>query len=170
MASIGYRDASVADASLMAALGPRSFTETFGHLYTPENLAAFLLNHKEDAWRGELEDPRYRVRLAFEGDEAIGYAKVGPPSLPFSVEGPSAELRQLYVLGPWQGAGVAAALMDWVIDEARGRGADALYLSVFVDNHRAQRFYARYGFEAVGTYDFMVGSHADVDLIMKKAL
>jgi RimJ/RimL family protein N-acetyltransferase len=38
---------------------------------------------------------------------------------------------------------------------------------VFIDNHRARRFYARYGFEQVGTYDFMVGTHADLDLVMR---
>ena len=74
------------------------------------------------------------------------------------------------MLKPWQGAGLAPAMMDWVIAEARRRGAEELYLSVFADNHRAQRFYARYGFEAVGRYDFMVGTHADEDIIMRLAL
>ena len=60
--------------------------------------------------------------------------KVGPPSLPFEAQGPAAELRQFYVLGPWQGAGIAQQLMDWVIDEARRRGAGEIFLSVFVDN------------------------------------
>lgn len=170
MSGIDYRDAGEQDAPLMAQLGPRTFTETFGHLYAPEDLAAFLEQHDEASWQGELSDRDYAVRLAFDGEEAVGYAKVGPPSLPFAVEGPCAELRQLYVLRPWQGVGVAAALMDWVIDEARQRGAEVLYLSVFVDNHRAQRFYARYGFEAVGRYDFMVGGHADEDIVMRKAL
>ena len=41
---------------------------------------------------------------------------------------------------------------------------------MFVDNHRARRFYERYGFEAVGRYDFMVGTHADEDLIMRLKL
>lgn len=165
-----YRDATPADAALMAELGPRTFVETFGHLYSPENLAAFLLNHSEANWRAELEDPRYKVRLAEVEGEAIGFVKYGPPSLPFQPEGPSGELRQLYVLKPWQGSGVAAALMDWVIDEARRRGVDELYLSVFEDNPRAQRFYARYGFEPVGHYDFMVGTHADVDIVMRLKL
>jgi GNAT superfamily N-acetyltransferase len=168
--TITYRDATPADAALMADIGPRSFTETFGHLYTPENLAAFLTNHSEANWHGELTDPRYAVRLAFEGATAIGFAKVGPPSLPFEVTGPSAELRQLYVLKPWHGAGVAAVLMDWVIAEARRRGAAELYLSVFIDNARARKFYDRYGFEAVGRYDFMVGTHADEDIIMRLKL
>jgi GNAT superfamily N-acetyltransferase len=165
--NITYRDAAAADAGLMARIGPESFTETFGHLYTPENLAAFLVNHSEANWRGELEDPLFSVRLAEAEGEAVGFAKVGPPSLPFEVAGPTVELRQLYVLKPWQGAGVAPALMAWVLDEARRRGAAQLFLSVFTDNHRAKAFYARYGFKAVGAYAFMVGSHADEDIIMR---
>ena len=115
-------------------------------------------------------DPRFAVRIAEEDGEAAGFAKVGPPSLPFEVSGPTAELRQLYVLKPWQGAGIAPALMAWVLEEARRRGAEQLFLSVFTDNHRARAFYARYGFEAVGTYAFMVGNHADEDIIMRLSL
>lgn len=170
MTSIDYRGATEADAALMAVLGPRTFVETFGHLYSEENLTAFLRNHSEENWRAELSDPRFAVRLAEQGGEAVGFAKVGPPSLPFEVTGPTAELRQFYVLKPWQGAGIAPVLMDWVIDESRRRGAEEIYLSVFVDNARAQRFYARYGFEPVGRYDFMVGTHADEDVIMRLKL
>ena len=60
--------------------------------------------------------------------------------------------------------------MDWALGEASSRGALELYLTVFIDNHRARRFYDRYGFEAVGRYEFMVGNHADEDVIMRKAL
>jgi len=167
---IACRDAGPADAALMARLGPETFTETFGHLYTPENLAAFLTVHSEANWLDELSDPRFSVRLAEQDGAAIGFAKLGPPSLPFEVEGPTAELRQLYVLSSWQGAGVAGELMAWVLAQARKRGAEQLYLSVFVDNRRARRFYARYGFEPVGRYDFMVGTHADEDIIMRLKL
>ena len=170
MSDFTYRNATAADAPLLARIGAESFTETFGHLYTPENLAAFLINHSVENWTAELTDPRFTIRLVEQDGEAVGFAKVGPPGLPFAVTGPTTELRQFYVLKPWHGTGVAQALMDWVMDEARARGAEQLYLSVFVDNHRAQRFYARYGFEQVGTYAFMVGTHADEDLIMRVRL
>jgi GNAT superfamily N-acetyltransferase len=68
------------------------------------------------------------------------------------------------------GGGVARALMDWVLAEARGRGAEELYLSVFTENHRAKSFYARYGFEAIGPYVFMVGNQADEDVLMRAKL
>ena len=60
--------------------------------------------------------------------------------------------------------------MNWTLAEAKRRDTEALYLTVFVDNHRAKRFYERYGFEDVGRYAFMVGNHADEDIIMRKAL
>ena len=167
---VSFRDATLEDAPCLASIGRQSFVETFGHLYTPENLAAFLANHSEENWRGELSDPRFSIRVGESDGEPAAYAKLGPPSLPFEVKGPTIELRQFYVLRPWHGSGVAAELMAWVLDEARKRGAEEIYLSVFVDNPRARRFYERFGFEAVGRYDFMVGTHADEDIVMRKSL
>lgn len=164
---VTYRAAGPADASLMAELGRRTFTETFGHLYTPENLAAFLQSHNEPGWRAELSNPAFSVRIAEEEGEPVGYVKLGPPSLPFQPQGTAIELRQFYILEPWQGRGVAQALMQWTIDAAKANGADELYLSVFVDNHRARRFYERYGFRFVAPYTFMVGTHEDEDHILR---
>jgi diamine N-acetyltransferase len=170
MAAVEWRDAGPEDAATLAAIGRDSFTETFGHLYTPENLAAFLTNHSEESWGAELADPRFAVRIGEVGGQAAAYAKLAPPALPFKTEGPAIELRQFYVLKPWHGAGLAAELMEWVQAEARARGAREVQLSVFTDNVRARRFYERFGFEYVGRYPFMVGTHADEDLIMRLKL
>jgi GNAT superfamily N-acetyltransferase len=167
---IAYRDAGPEDAAMLAELGRRTFAETFGHLYKPEDLAAFLTTHNEEKWRSELADPAFAVRVAEEGGTAAAYAKIGPPTLPFEPRGPSTELRQFYVLKPWHGRGIAAELMAWALAEARRRGAEDLYLSVFVDNHRARRFYERYGFTFVGTYAFVVGNHEDEDHVMRLSL
>ncbi len=167
---IVYRDASIADAAALATLGADSFTQTFGHLYAPADLALFLDNHTVEAWRAELGDPGFVVRIAEQEGAMIAYAKLGPPHLPFTPASGAAELRQFYVLAPWHGAGVAAALIEWVIATANRRGADELFLSVFTGNHRARRFYERHGFATVGAYAFMVGTHADEDIVMKLKL
>ena len=167
---IAYRDAAPADAATLATLGADSFRETFGHLYSAADLELFLANHAAASWADELADPAFAVRVAEQGGAMIAYAKLGPARLPFTPEDGAVELRQFYVLRPWQGAGVAGALIEWVIAAARGRGADALFLSVFTENLRARRFYTRHGFEEVGTYAFMVGTHADEDIVMRLTL
>ncbi|TPG13577.1 GNAT family N-acetyltransferase [Sphingomonas oligophenolica] len=167
---IAFRDAVVADADILCELARRTFSDTFGHLYDPGDLAAFLATHTPERWRNELADPAFAIRLAEQDGSAIGYAKLGPPSLPFEPRGASIELRQFYLLAPAQGTGAAQDMMAWVLDTARGRGADNLYLSVFVDNHRARRFYARHGFERIGEYGFMVGNHRDTDDVMRLTL
>ena len=164
------RTATPADAPILSDIGRRTFVETFGHLYRPEDLAAFLRNHDADVWAEELSDPTLTVRLVEDNGVAAAFAKVGDLKLPVETERPAAELRQFYVLKPWQGAGLAPGLMAWVLDEARARGAEELYLSVFSENHRARRFYERYGFEFVAPYAFMVGEQADEDHILRLSL
>ncbi|MGL4541922.1 MAG: GNAT family N-acetyltransferase, partial [Polymorphobacter sp.] len=167
--TITCRTATPADAALLSALGTATFVETFGALYSAANLEKFLVNHSAEHWAHELADPAFAVRLAFDGNRAIGYAKFGPPHLPFVPEPGRAagELRQLYVLAGWHGSGIAGTLTDWLIARARAHGVQDLYLSVFTQNPRAQAFYRRYGFFEVGRYQFLVGDHADEDLVMR---
>ena len=168
--TIDYRIAGPADADALAELGARTFTNTFGHLYQPDDLQLFLQNHTPANWTKELNDSGFAVRVAERDGELVGYVKLGPPHLPFEPRGEAAELRQLYVVEEVKGQGVADELIRWVIDRARDQRADYLYLSVFTENHRARRFYEKYGFEPEGTYAFMVGNHADEDIVMRLKL
>lgn len=158
------------DAATIAALMRRCFTATFGHLYDPADLAAFLDGLTLERWRAEIADPAFAFLLAEADGEPVGFAKLGPHSLPVEPAGPMIELRQLYIVGEQHGSGLAQRMMDRVIATARERGAKELFLSVYVDNHRARRFYDRYGFGPVGRYTFMVGNHPDEDDLMRLAL
>jgi diamine N-acetyltransferase len=64
-----------------------------------------------------------------------------------------------------KGTGAAQMLMDWTIDHARGAGYRRLVLSVFIENHRAQRFYERYGFVEIGRNAYVVGDTIDDDRV-----
>ena len=168
--SITYRLAGVDDAEAIDRVYRSSFLDTFAHLYRAEDLEAFLGKVTLDAWKAELGDDRFVFRLAEADGQPIGFVKLGPPELPVEADGPWIELRQLYVLNEWRGAGAARELMDWALAKAREAGVKDLYLTVYTDNHRARRFYEKYGFVEVGPYAFMVGEQADEDIIMKFAL
>lgn len=167
---ITLRDARPEDAAAIDALFRQSFVDAFSHLYRPEDLAAFFSGFSVEGWQREIEDPDIAFQLAEEDGRLAGYAKVASVSLPVEMDRPAAELRQLYLLKDWHGRGIAQSLMQWVFEEARRRTAEELYLSVFIDNHRAKAFYDRYGFEAIGRYDFMVGRQADHDILMRARL
>ncbi|KTF70358.1 N-acetyltransferase family protein [Sphingomonas sp. HT-1] len=164
------RDATPADAAAIDALFRESFTATFAHLYAAEDLASFFERFTVPGWAQELADPGFAFRVIEDGEGLAGYCKLGPISLPATPQGPAIELRQLYLRERAKGSGAAQALMDWALATARVRGATELWLSVYIDNHRAQRFYERYGFEDRGPYAFMVGNHADEDRLMRLAL
>ncbi|WP_374295501.1 N-acetyltransferase family protein [Sphingomonas sp.] len=168
---ITYRSARAEDADALAACARAAFTETFGTLYSARDLATFL----DEAFGptglpSQIGRPGWHIQVAFDGDRIAGFAKLGPVAFPGDWSANAIELHQLYVGRGWLGAGIGPALMDWALAHATAQGASEMLLSVYVDNHRAKRFYARYGFEDVGRYDFAVGDTIDEDRIMRLAL
>ena len=154
------------------AMARQCFVETFGHQYKLDDLTTFLAEQYGPAGLlKDLADPAYHWRVAADDGRIAGYAKVGPVGVPAPDPKPGAlELKQLYVLQPWHGVGVAAELMEWAVANARERGAPEMYLSVFDHNHRAKKFYARYGFADVGGCEFRVGNQIDDDRMWKRSL
>lgn len=168
---ITYRDARTIDGPALAQMARRSFTETFGTLYRQSDLAAFLDEaFGANGLPSQLSDPDFAVRLALDDEAIIGFVKMGPVTFPGEWHPDAIELYQFYVLGPWQGQGVAQELMAWALQHSRDHGARQVILSVYVDNHRAHRFYERYGFEDIGRYAFRVGETVDDDNLMRLVL
>jgi len=168
---IAYRDAVPCDGPELATMAKRCFTETFGTLYRASDLAAFLeATFGDEGLPSQLADPAYAVRLATDDRRIIGFAKLGPVAFPGDWPADAIELHQLYVLGGWHGEGVGPALMDWAIARARADRRREIVLSVYIDNRRAQRFYARYGFQEIGRYQFRVGETIDDDRIWRLTL
>lgn len=167
-----YRDAVVEDAEALAALGRKTFVNTFGHLYPPDDLAAFCDEiYALPAQAALIAHPETEIRVASQGADLVGYCQIGEFKLPFDPAGRRAmEIHRLYVLDRVKGAGVAAALMDWALARMRAQGAQDAFLGVYQNNPRAQRFYARAGFEIVGTYKFPVGHTIDDEFIMRRQL
>ncbi len=165
--TISYRRGGPEDAAAVEHLFRTVFCDTFAHLYRAEDLDAFLSKYTLDAWATELRDQRYAFQLAEADGQVIGFVKLGPPELPVEGKKPWIELRQLYISNQWRGAGAARELMDWALAEAKARGGEELYLTVYTENWRARGFYEKYGFVEVGPYAFMVGEQADEDLIMR---
>ena len=196
------RRATPSDAEALSALSRTCFTQTFGHLYDPGNLEAFLDEaYAPDVLRAELEDPNRATWLLFEdmADEGfsqpdssptnhpsapeacgdapassvsqapIGYVTACPAHLPHPDVAPGdGEIQRLYILQEHQGSGRGTLLLNTALEWLERDGPRTLWIGVWSENYGAQRFYARHGFEIVGDYSFMVGDHADHELITRR--
>lgn len=169
--SFTIRRATAADSADISALFHRSFTATFGHIYPPEDLAGFLAGCPPERFHGEVLSADYAVFVGVDPSGALlGYCTLGPQELGIPTEGRWWVLRQLYLDEAAKGSGLAQALMRHAFAEARARDVESLYLTVWVENHRARRFYDSLGFEEVGSYAFVVGDTVDDDRILRLKL
>ena len=167
---IHIRRATLLDAATLAELGAATFVETFGHLYTPEDLQAFLdESHTVEAYAKTLANPDYALWLAELDGRAVGYAQAGPCGLPHAdVRPQDGELKRLYIRADMQNSGSGRALMDAAMAWLLHDGPRTLWLSVWSENLGAQRFYARYGFAFAGEYEFIVGAQRDREFMYRR--
>ena len=164
------RRAGPDDVETVSVLGARTFTETFGHLYPAQDLAAFL----DEAYglartRRDLADPDQAIWLVKDGGEAIGYFHVGPCGLPHpEVTQGAGELKRIYLIRGRQGENLGATMAQIAFDWLEHAGRSDIWLGVWSQNVGAQRFYERRGFTTVGEYDFPVGQTLDHEFIMRR--
>ncbi|HEY2359175.1 MAG TPA: GNAT family N-acetyltransferase [Phenylobacterium sp.] len=165
------RRAGSADAPALAAIGAQTFTETFGHLYPPADLAGFLAEaYSLERTRADLADPAKASWLVEADGRVAGYALAGPCALPHQdVTADCGELKRLYLLKPWQNGGLGARLFAETIAWLQTGNPRTIWIGVWSENYGAQRFYARHGFEKAGEYDFKVGQTVDREYIYRRS-
>ena len=169
------RPATEADVPALAELARASFVAAFGHLYKPEDAAAFLAEYRTpEAYLAHMADPATLIQLAEIDGRLAAYCLIvrgeGHDEQPEPRPRRPVFLSQLYADPAMTGRGVGAALIEWAIAESRAWGADAIQLSVFSENFGAQRFYHRYGFGTVADIDFWVGNHRDDEFLYELRL
>jgi len=172
LVDIAIRQASVEEAALLAELGARTFSEAFGALNQPADLAAYLTaSFTVERLAAELADTRSTFLIAFSQGEPAGYAKLYAGQAPDCITArPAIELARFYSLKQWWGQGVGAALMKKCVELAQRGEFATIWLSSWKINDRANTFYRHWQFKEVGEKTFVVGTDAQEDFIMARAL
>lgn len=163
------RQAGPADADVLSLIGSATFLDGFAGLVDGGGLVAHCLGaHSADAYRAYFgKGARAWLAEVKPGDAPVGYAMLCKPELELAREG-DVELKRIYLLSRFQGSLMAGTLMRTVVDAAAG--SNRILLGVKNDNHRALAFYAKHGFETIGTRQFNVGGKTYDDLVLARHL
>jgi len=169
---ITLRFATIDDVNLLTELGARTFEETFAADNTPEDMARYLASAFNVAQQtAELTDHDSMFLIAEVNGIAAGYAKLHSGQPADGIDGTKPiELVRLYVDRKWLGRGVGEALMRRCLDEADRSGFKTIWLGVWERNLRAQAFYRKWNFQAVGKHVFQLGEDAQTDILMERQI
>jgi GNAT superfamily N-acetyltransferase len=174
--AVRIRHAEPTDVGVLASLGARAFVDAFAADNDPQDIERYVAeSFAETRIAAELAKERSTVLLAYDddlsADTPVGYSRLQGGSTNGGVTARCpVELVRLYVEPSVIGRGYGSVLLNVCPDEAAIGGYDVIWLGVWEHNHRARRFYERWGFQQVGECVFVLGSDAQTDHVLARAV
>ncbi len=166
------RPASPDDALCLGVLGLQVFLDTYATGGIRPTLAREVLAQFDTAGMRRLLQRAGAPCFVAELDgHLIGFVHLRP-GLPqaTAVPAPGVELERLYVQEPFVRQGIGRALLQRAEAAARDLGARTLWLTAWVHNHRALRFYAASGYRDVGRDWYRFENEAHENRLLVKDL
>lgn len=172
MDDIILKKCTEADADILRSLLAKTFSETFAHMNTPENMELYLSQaFARERILEELENQDSAFYLLYRNGSPAGCLKVNEAAAQTEAGNPhSLEVERIYVAKEFQGTGLGSRLMDEAVRLAAERKKAYIWLGVWEKNERAIRFYEGKGFYRTGSHTFTVGNDEQTDYIMRKDL
>jgi len=171
---ITVRRITLADADALSAIAKQTFFDTFKDTCSQTDMQEFLQEYfNEVQVAKELNDEDDLYYFAEINSQPVGYIRFMEDykSFPLMQQWRAMELKRIYVLKEFQGAGIAQKLMDFMLDFSVQHNYKVIWLGVWENNLRAQKFYEKYGFVNSGhTHDFPIGNTAQTDFWFWKFL
>jgi GNAT superfamily N-acetyltransferase len=167
-----YRLGQAADALCISGLATQVFLDTYATDGMRPDLAeeAFTV-YTAARFEHRLNDSATRFVLAERDGHLQGFAEIVA-----NAEGPrptlcaGTELVRLYVQRHAHRQGIGQALLQHVEALARETGQPFLWLTAWVENHRARAFYLAQGYEEAGVNHYEFGGNTYENRLFQKQL
>jgi len=171
---INIRRVTIDDVSALSVIARKTFYDTFTGTCTEADMRDFLDKfYSEERLGKELTNDNNFCFFAEAEGIPVAYLQFMEDysGFPEIKKWRALELKRIYVLDTFQGKGVAQQLMDFILNFAVENKYEMVWLGVWEHNTKAQKFYAKYGFENSGfTHDFPIGNTPQTDLWLWKFL
>jgi ribosomal protein S18 acetylase RimI-like enzyme len=169
MSNIEIKQVSINIIDQLQIISRQTFYETFSADNTEENMRKYLDESFSIArLTTELSSKETEFYFATLDNNVIGYLKINfGQSQTELLDDKAVEIERIYVLNEFHGKGVGKLLYEKAIHIARQKNADYVWLGVWEENHRAIRFYKKFGFAEFDKHIFRLGDDDQTDIMMK---
>mgnify|MGYP001115341649 CR=1 FL=1 len=153
----------------LVPLSIEAFLPAHGHSSPKKDIESYInRNFSIENFKKELADPAFEYYLIYHNNKAVGFSKV-IFNIPHEnvIAQNVTKMERLYILKECYGLNLGAELMQFNIDLAKKNNQEGIWLEVWIENHRAIKFYTKMGFNIIGNYNFKVSeTHSNPNYVM----
>ena len=168
---INIKLATEVDTDVLALLGRLTWAESHGHyIEDKNNLSSYLnSNFSVSKTKQDLNNPEHRFYIIYVDDLPVGYAKlVLNEQQEHVVSQNSCRLERIFILNEFIPLKLGQQLLNFVEKEAKALQLDTMWLTVYIKNQRAIRFYEKNEFINVGHINFIVSGQGYDNIVFSK--
>lgn len=168
---IKIKKANESDTEVLALLGRLTWAESHGHYIADKNNLLKYLdeNFSVAKTKENVRHPKQLYYIIYADDLPVGYAKLIVNALQENVVSQnSCRLERIFILSDFIPLKVGKQLLDYVEAQAKALKLDAMWLSVYIKNKRAIKFYEKNEFKNVGELNFLVNGTEYENIVFSK--
>ncbi len=170
---IKIKTATKADTTILALLGRLTWAESHGHYIDDKNNLLNYLNENFSVskTKQEINNPKNLFYIIYVDDLPVGYAKLVINAEQENVASlNNCRLERIFIQNEFIPLKIGQQLLTFVEEKAKVLQFDTMWLSVYIKNKRAIRFYERNEFKNVGDLNFLVNGKVYENILFSKKI
>lgn len=168
---IKIKIASETDTEVLALLGRLTWAESHGPYVEDKNDVLKYLdeNFSVSKTKQNIANPNQLFCIIYADDFPVGYAKLVLNAPNEHVTSQSkCQLERIFILNDFIWLKIGQQLLTFVEEQAKKLQLDTMWLTVYIKNQRAIRFYERNEFKKVGEVNFLVNGKEYENIVFSK--
>jgi len=170
---IKIKIATPSDIEVLAMLGRLTWAESHGHYIEDKNDVSKYLNENFSVTKTteNINDHNQYFYIIYANDLPVGYAKLVANTSNENVASQNdCQLERIFILNDFIPLKIGHQLLTFVQKQAKKLKFDTIWLTVYIKNNRAIRFYEKNEFINVGTLNFTVNGKGYENIVFSKTI
>lgn len=167
--NLSYKFCAVEDLPFLVEISIKTFVSAFENQNNPEDFKNYMDRaFSKEQLKKELLNENVSFYLVYNDNNLVGYFKLNERDAQTEAFGDtSLEIERIYVLNEFQGKQFGKQMLFKIIETAKFKKLEFIWLGVWEKNTAAIRFYERHGFVKIGTHPYYIGNDKQTDWLMR---